>query len=189
MTSRLRAHTRIWGCRPRRPSPGPSVPPEARRIRVGLVSNLMRPPTFTHRQPPDHPRPTLSGVSPLQRVLTRPLHTRAYGSPMRRRAPDVARTSWPRCPLDPYDVAMPIEPVPLLIYALAFIRVVYLVTLDEITEPARDRLLGWLDDRPGTLGAFLAKLVTCPWCARLRSVSRHIPSSSSSGLRDAGRPP
>jgi hypothetical protein len=60
---------------------------------------------------------------------------------------------------------MPIEPVPLVIYALAFIRVVYLVTLDEITEPARDRLLGWLDDRPGTLGAFLAKLVTCPWCA------------------------
>ena len=30
---------------------------------------------------------------------------------------------------------------------------------------------------------------TCLWCARLRSVSRHIPSSSSSGLRDAGRPP
>ena len=60
---------------------------------------------------------------------------------------------------------MPIEVVPLLIYALAFARVVYLVTTDDITEPARDAVIGWLDDRPATLGAFLAKLITCPWCA------------------------
>jgi hypothetical protein len=61
--------------------------------------------------------------------------------------------------------AMRIQTVPLVIYALAFIRVVYLVTLDSITEPARDAVTVWLDDRPGTLGAFVAKLITCPWCA------------------------
>lgn len=60
---------------------------------------------------------------------------------------------------------MPIELVPLVIYALAFVRVVYLVTTDSITEPIRDAVIDWLDDRPATLGAFLAKLITCPWCA------------------------
>jgi uncharacterized protein DUF1360 len=60
---------------------------------------------------------------------------------------------------------MPIEVVPLVIYALAFARVVYLVTVDDITEPARDVVISWLDDRPATLGAFIAKLITCPWCA------------------------
>jgi fatty acid desaturase len=36
---------------------------------------------------------------------------------------------------------------------------------DSITEPVRDKLIGWLDDRPATLGAALATLITCPWCA------------------------
>jgi len=31
-------------------------------------------------------------------------------------------------------------------------------------EDLRDRLIGWLDDRPRTLGAFVAALITCPWC-------------------------
>jgi hypothetical protein len=69
--------------------------------------------------------------------------------------------------LTKYDDAMPIEVVPLVIYALAFVRVVYLVTTDSITEPTRDRLIGWLDDRPHTLGSFVAKLITCPWCASI----------------------
>lgn len=53
----------------------------------------------------------------------------------------------------------------LLIYALAVARVTGLVVADSITEPARDALIGWLDDRPKTLGAAIATLITCPWCA------------------------
>lgn len=61
--------------------------------------------------------------------------------------------------------SMPIETVPLVIYFLAFVRAVYLVTIDDITEPARDAAITWLDDRPRTMGSFVAKLITCPWCA------------------------
>lgn len=53
----------------------------------------------------------------------------------------------------------------LLIYALAVARVTGLIVADSITEPARDALLGWLDDRPATLGSFVAALIQCPWCA------------------------
>lgn len=53
----------------------------------------------------------------------------------------------------------------LLIYALAVARVTGLITTDTITEGARDAVIGWLDDRPNTLGAHLAVLITCPWCA------------------------
>lgn len=53
----------------------------------------------------------------------------------------------------------------LLIYALAVARVTGLITTDTITEDARDTVIGWLDDRPKTLGAYLAALITCPWCA------------------------
>lgn len=53
----------------------------------------------------------------------------------------------------------------LLLYALAVARVTGLITTDSITEDARDAVIGWLDDRPHTLGAYLAKLITCPWCA------------------------
>lgn len=53
----------------------------------------------------------------------------------------------------------------LLIYALAVARVTGLIVADSITEPARDALLGWLDDRPKTLGAFVAGVIECPWCA------------------------
>ena len=55
----------------------------------------------------------------------------------------------------------------LLIYALAVARVTGLVYADTITEGARDALIGWLDDRPKTLGAFLADLITCPWCVSI----------------------
>lgn len=60
--------------------------------------------------------------------------------------------------------AMP-ELVILLVYALAVARVTGLITLDTITEDIRDSIIGWLDDRPKTLGAYLATLITCPWCA------------------------
>lgn len=53
----------------------------------------------------------------------------------------------------------------LLIYALAVARVTGLIVADSITEPIRDAILVRLDDRPATLGAFLAKLIECPWCA------------------------
>jgi Protein of unknown function (DUF1360) len=57
------------------------------------------------------------------------------------------------------------DPVLLLVYALAIARLTGLVTTDAITEGARDRLIGWLDDRPHTLGSFVSDLITCPWCA------------------------
>lgn len=53
----------------------------------------------------------------------------------------------------------------LLVYALAVARMTGLVVADSITEPARDALIGWLDDRPATLGSFIAALIQCPWCA------------------------
>lgn len=53
----------------------------------------------------------------------------------------------------------------LLIYALAVARVTGLIVADTITEPIRDRIIEALDDRPATLGSFLASLITCPWCA------------------------
>lgn len=53
----------------------------------------------------------------------------------------------------------------LVIYFLAVARVTGLVVSDTITEPVRDKLIGWLDDRPATAGAFLAALIQCPWCA------------------------
>lgn len=57
-----------------------------------------------------------------------------------------------------------IDPVILVVYALAVTRLTGLVTLDAITEDFRDRAIDWLDDRPRTLGAFVATLITCPWC-------------------------
>lgn len=53
----------------------------------------------------------------------------------------------------------------LLLYALAAARVTGLIVSDSITEAPRDALLGWLDDRPRTLGAFIAGVIECPWCA------------------------
>lgn len=53
----------------------------------------------------------------------------------------------------------------LLVYALAVARVTGLITTDSITEDARDAVIGWLDDRPKTLGAYVATLIQCPWCA------------------------
>jgi hypothetical protein len=55
----------------------------------------------------------------------------------------------------------------LLVYALAVARVTGLITTDSITEEARDALIGWLDDRPKTLGSYLSTLITCPWCASI----------------------
>lgn len=52
----------------------------------------------------------------------------------------------------------------LAVMALAVARVTGLIVNDSITEPLRDRLLVWLDDRPATLGNALATLIQCPWC-------------------------
>jgi hypothetical protein len=62
------------------------------------------------------------------------------------------------------DMTIPVW-LQLLIYALAVARVTGLIVADAITEPARDALIGWLDDRPATLGSFVAALIQCPWCA------------------------
>jgi hypothetical protein len=58
-----------------------------------------------------------------------------------------------------------VEPVLLVVYALAVARVTGLITVDTITESARNRVLVWLDDRPRTLGSTVATLITCAWCA------------------------
>lgn len=55
----------------------------------------------------------------------------------------------------------------LLVYALAVARLTGLIREDSITEGPRDALLGWLDDRPKTLGAFIADLIQCPWCVSI----------------------
>jgi hypothetical protein len=52
-----------------------------------------------------------------------------------------------------------------LVYALAVARVTGLVTVDTVTEPIRDWIVVRLDDAEGSLGARLAYLITCPWCA------------------------
>lgn len=57
------------------------------------------------------------------------------------------------------------DPVLLVIYALAVARLTGLIVADTITEPARDRIIGWLDDAPGSSGQWLASLIQCPWCA------------------------
>lgn len=61
-------------------------------------------------------------------------------------------------------MTLPISVI-LLIYALAVARVTGLIVSDSITEPVRDKIIEWLDDQPRSLGAFLAELITCPWCA------------------------
>lgn len=58
-----------------------------------------------------------------------------------------------------------VDPLPLIVYALAVARVTGLITADTITEGVRDNLIEWLDDRPRTLGSFVATLITCPWCS------------------------
>jgi hypothetical protein len=39
-----------------------------------------------------------------------------------------------------------------------------LIVTDSITEDVRTALVVWLDDRPRTLGSYLATLIHCPWC-------------------------
>jgi uncharacterized protein DUF1360 len=62
------------------------------------------------------------------------------------------------------DMTIPLW-LQLLIYALAAARVTGLIVSDSITEPARDRIITALDDRPRTLGAFIIGVIECPWCA------------------------
>lgn len=67
------------------------------------------------------------------------------------------------------------DPVLLVVYALAVARVTGLITTDTITEGIRDGLIGWLDDRPKTLGSFVATLITCPWCSGMWVASAASP--------------
>lgn len=62
---------------------------------------------------------------------------------------------------------MPVEPWVLLIYALAVARITGLIVADVIFDGPRSALLGRLDPRPATLGAFVAGLLTCPWCVSI----------------------
>lgn len=64
-------------------------------------------------------------------------------------------------------MATMLDPVFLVVYALAFVRVIGLITTDTITEPARDAVLVRLDDAHGSAGAWLGKMITCPWCASI----------------------
>lgn len=53
----------------------------------------------------------------------------------------------------------------LVIYALAIARVTGFIVEDTLIDSKRDRFIKWLDDRPATLGALIATLVTCSWCS------------------------
>lgn len=57
------------------------------------------------------------------------------------------------------------DTVLLIIHTLAVARVTGLIVSDSLTEGLRDAAIGWLDDRPRTLGKYLATLIQCPWCA------------------------
>lgn len=70
----------------------------------------------------------------------------------------------PPCPATMCHMVIPVW-LQLLVYALAVARVTGLITADAITEPVRDRMIGWLDDTPGSAGQWFATLITCPWCA------------------------
>lgn len=54
----------------------------------------------------------------------------------------------------------------LVVYALATARLTALLTLDEITRPAREAVLRRLDETR-SLHRALAYFVTCPWCLGL----------------------
>ena len=53
-----------------------------------------------------------------------------------------------------------------LVYALAVARVTGLVTVDEITRPAREAILRRLNEHRRSHIA-LGYLITCPWCASI----------------------
>lgn len=60
---------------------------------------------------------------------------------------------------------MPVEPLVLLIYLLAVARLTGMTVDDVLLDGPRDAVLGWLDPTPRSLGAYLAKLITCQWCS------------------------
>lgn len=62
-----------------------------------------------------------------------------------------------------YLQTLPVEWV-VVTYTLAVARVTGFIVSDSIFDGVRERFLVWLDDRPRTLGQFLADLIGCPWC-------------------------
>lgn len=72
------------------------------------------------------------------------------------------------------DDGLPVV-VTLIVYALAITRLTGLITTDYLTSGPRDRLVGWLDDTPGSFGALVAKLITCAWCASIWISAAAVP--------------
>ena len=70
---------------------------------------------------------------------------------------------------------MPIEPVLLLIYALALARIAGFIVLDEIFDTPRKKILERLDDREWSLGWFVTGWLTCPWCVGVPLVAAALP--------------
>lgn len=52
----------------------------------------------------------------------------------------------------------------MLIYALAFARIVILITMDKVTEGPRERALTWFAQHHHPL---LAYFTSCPWCVSI----------------------
>ena len=59
---------------------------------------------------------------------------------------------------------MPIEPVHLVIYALALARLAGMVTIDTWSERWRLKAVERLDDKEGSLGWYATAWLTCAWC-------------------------
>ena len=60
---------------------------------------------------------------------------------------------------------MPVSPLILLIYLMAIARLTGMTVDDTLFDGPRDAVLGWLDPTPRSLGSYIAKLITCQWCA------------------------
>lgn len=59
---------------------------------------------------------------------------------------------------------MPIEPVLLVVYALALARLAGLVTIDDWSERWRVKAIERLDDKPGSAGWYATAWLSCSWC-------------------------
>lgn len=62
-----------------------------------------------------------------------------------------------------------------VLYTLAVARVTGFIVSDSIFDGVRTRFLLWLDDRPRTLGQFLADLIGCPWCVSVWIAAAIVP--------------
>lgn len=70
---------------------------------------------------------------------------------------------------------MPTDPIILIIFTLAIARITGMITVDKFSESTRDKIVAWLDDRPGSMGYYLAYLITCQWCASIYVSASVVP--------------